>query len=111
MKVTPEEFISEKISDDEYSDTYYPTSRQEVSQWIKEFIDISETNGDIEITTNKPNTKSNLPIQIVNEPLEVLKKLLAEKNIELITKALRDRERRFLIYEIEIAIKSIEAIK
>tara|TARA_R110000851_G_scaffold260778_1_gene413322 strand:- start:131 stop:352 length:222 start_codon:yes stop_codon:yes gene_type:complete len=61
--------------------------------------------------SSETEAKNHVVLGNVSEPLEELKKLLAEKNIELMTKSLGGRERRSLMYEIEIATKSIQAIK
>lgn len=111
MHVTPEQYINEKLGDKQFTHSDYPMSRQEIAEWIKEFIDISETNGDIAITTNQTNTESNLPLHIVSEPLEALKKIVADKTIELIEYDKNDRYGNVLRNQIELVIKSIDAIK
>tara|TARA_R110000851_G_scaffold93624_1_gene203945 strand:+ start:76 stop:351 length:276 start_codon:yes stop_codon:yes gene_type:complete len=60
---------------------------------------------------NKPNTESNLPLHIVREPLQTLKKIVADKTIELIEYDKNDRYANVLRNQIELVIKSIEAIK
>jgi hypothetical protein len=111
MNVTPEQYINEKLGDKQFTHSDYPMSRQEIAEWIKEFIDISETNGDIAITTNKPNTKSNLPLHIVSEPLEALKKIVLDNTIELLGLTANNQYTHDLKAKTEFAIKSIEAIK
>tara|TARA_R110000824_G_scaffold350901_1_gene537828 strand:- start:655 stop:945 length:291 start_codon:yes stop_codon:yes gene_type:complete len=65
-------------------------------------------------TDNKqpqPKAKQNYVLGDVSEPLQTLKKIVAEKSIELIDYDKNDHYARNLRGEIELAIKSIEAIK